>query len=402
MSGLGKFMGEPISKFVIGDTEVTLLGTAHVSKVSVDAVNEMIDSGEYDGVAIELCDNRYKILKDPNSLKDMDLFEVIRKKKMASVAANLVLGSYQHRIAEVLGVEPGSEMKAAINGAERIGAKLFLIDRDISVTLKRVYYNLTWLRRAYLVAGMASSVLSSEKVDDKAIERLKEGDMLESAFSEFYEKARDVYEPLISERDTYMSAKIVEALKAADVKKLLVVVGAGHLKGMTERLSSADFSAKGEVDRLSSVPAPPLFARLFPWIIVSAIVLSFGVGFLRGAEVGADALIDFILMSGGFSAVGAMIAAAHPLTVIAAFIGAPFAAINPAIGTGMIAAAAELYVRRPLVSDFATVRHDVVRLSGWWKNSVARVFLIFMTSSIGAAIGIYLGGFRLLSSVFGA
>ena len=105
---------EPIRTITLNDTQVTLLGTAHVSRASAEKVRELISSGEYDAVAVELCESRFQALRDPDAVAKMDLFRVIREERVSMVAANLALGAYQQRLAEQFGIEPGAEQRMAI------------------------------------------------------------------------------------------------------------------------------------------------------------------------------------------------------------------------------------------------------------------------------------------------
>ena len=228
---------EPIAELERDGHKITILGTAHVSQSSADKVEELLLSGNYDVVAIELCDSRYKSIMDPDSLAKMDLFQVVRQGKATMVAANLALGAFQQRMADELNIKPGAEMRVAIDVAEKQDIPLRLIDRDITTTLKRVYRNVPWWQRMNLIAGLLASVVSSQKVSEAEIEKLKSGDVLESIFSQFAEEAESIYRPLVDERDQFMAAKIQIEVEANPFKNMLVVIGAGHLTGMTNYLT---------------------------------------------------------------------------------------------------------------------------------------------------------------------
>lgn len=385
---------EPITTLTLGNTRITLLGTAHISQASADKVEELLDSGEYDAVAVELCPSRHNAIVNPEALAKMDLFEVLRKKKTTMVTANLALGAYQQRMAEQLGIEPGAEMRTAINKAQQHQLPVMLIDREISVTLKRVYRNVSWWKRLNLVGGLLTSLMSRQQITEDEIERLKEGDMLESAFTQFAEQAQEIYVPLIDERDRYMVAKLREEAENSDSKHILAIIGAGHLKGMTDYLSKpAEQPATQTIAELDQLPTPSIWPKFIPWIIVSLILTGFYIGFTRSSSLGWQLVIYWVAINGGLAALGAIIARAHPLTTIGAFFAAPITSLNPTIGAGMVTAAMELYFRRPNVGDFSRLRTDTSTLKGWWKNRVARVLLVFIFCTIGSAIGTYVAGF---------
>ncbi len=391
---------EPIIQTRIGETPITLLGTAHVSRKSAETVRELIDSGRYQVIAVELCASRHHALSEPEALARMDLMQVFREGKAAMVAANLAMGAYQQRLAEQYGIQPGAEMRAAMEGAERHALPLELIDREIGTTLRRTAANLSWWKRLTLFSGLLAGLVSREEVDEEEIERLKEGDMLEAAFAEFAQDRQDLYEPLIAERDRYMAAKLALAAHRHPGKHILAVVGAGHLKGIAERLP-AIADPEAEIARLDTLPPRPLWPRVLPWVIVALVLFGFWLGFNRSSELGWRLVGDWVLINGGLSALGALLAAAHPLTVLTAFLAAPLTSLNPTIGAGMVTAAAELMLRKPQVRDFASLRHDTIEWRGWWRNRVSRTLLVFLFSTLGSAIGTYVAGFRIVERLTG-
>ncbi len=391
---------EPIVETRVGDTRITLLGTAHVSRKSAETVRRLIDSGRYDVVAVELCASRHHALTEPEALAQMNLMQVFRQGKAAMVAANLAMGAYQQRIAEQYGIEPGAEMRTALDAAEAHGLPLLLIDREIGTTLRRTAANLGWWKRLTLFSGLLAGLLSSDEVDEEEIERLKEGDVLEAAFSEFARDRQDLYEPLIAERDRYMAAKLLLAARRHPGKHILAVVGAGHLKGIVEQLQSIQ-DPEAELERLDAEPPRSPWPRLLPWLIVALVLFGFWLGFSRSSELGWQLVWDWVVINGGLSALGALFAAAHPLTVLTAFVAAPITSLNPTIGAGMVTAAAELMLRKPQVRDFASLRHDVAEWRGWWRNRVSRTLLVFLFSTLGSAVGTYLAGFRIFDRLTG-
>ncbi|BAN69867.1 TraB/GumN family protein [endosymbiont of unidentified scaly snail isolate Monju] len=391
---------EPLTETRIGDTPITLLGTAHVSRKSAETVRELIESGRYGVIAVELCPSRHHALSNPEALAHMDLMQVFREGKAAMVAANLAMGAYQQRLAEQYGIEPGAEMRAAMAGAEAHALPLELIDREIGITLRRTAANLGWWKRLALFSGLLVGLVSREEVDEKEIERLKEGDMLEAAFAEFAQDRQDLYEPLIAERDRYMAAKLALVAHRRPGRPILAVVGAGHLKGIAEQLPRQT-DPEAEIARLDTLPPRPLWPKVLPWVIVALVLVGFWLGFSKSPELGWQMVGDWVLINGGLSAFGALFAAAHPLTVVTAFLAAPLTSLNPTIGAGMVTAAAELMLRKPQVRDFASLRHDTIEWQGWWRNRVSRTLLVFLFSTLGSVIGTYLAGFRIVERLTG-
>lgn len=392
-------MSEPSQTLQIGDSKVTLLGTAHVSRASAEAVRNMIQSREFDVICIELCQSRHNSLMHPEQLAEMDLFAVIRQGRANLVTAHLALGAYQQRMAEQLGVELGLEMKTAITEAATLGLPVVLIDREVGITLNRVYRNISFGKRAYLVAGLFAGALTRHKISEKEIEQMKAGDVLEIAFTQFSEQSRELSVPMIDERDRYMAARIHQTLETHPGKRILAVVGAGHLKGMTDYLKDDALDAPALIEELDTVPPKKSWPKFIPWIIVVLIGIGFYFGFRESPELGWKLVWQWVLINGSLSALGAAIAGAHPVTVGTAFVAAPITSLNPTIGAGMVTAAVELVVRKPTVRDFRELRKDTATFLGWRKNAVAKTLLVFVLSTLGSAIGTYVAGFRIFGQL---
>lgn len=392
---------EPQREIQIGDSRVTLLGTAHVSRASAEKVKALLDEGGYDSVAVELCPSRYNALINPDDLAKMDLLKVVKEGRVAMVMASLALGAYQQRLAEQFGIEPGAEQREAIRIARESHRPLLLIDREISVTLKRVAGNLSWWKRFGLFAGLLAGILSREEVSEAEIEHLKEGDILETTFAEFAEDRQDLYLPLIDERDRYMAARLLQEIELQGHENLLAVVGAGHLNGIARYLESPTENAAETIRRLDEQPRSSRWPKLIPWVIVALVMVGFVLGFRRNPDIGWQMVYDWVVINGALSALGALIAAGHPLTVLTAFVAAPITSLNPTVGAGMVTAAAEIFLRKPTVADFGRLRNDTTTLRGWWRNRVSRTLLVFFLSTLGSAIGTYVAGFRIFDRLTG-
>ena len=374
----------------------TLLGTAHVSRASIDAVRAEIASGRYDGIAVELDAQRHRALTDPQALARLDLFQIIREGKIGLVAANLALAAYQRRLAEQLGVEPGAELKAAAVDAAERGLPLQLIDRDVGTTLKRAWASLGFWGRSKLMASLAGSLFVDEKVEEGEIEKLKEGDLLESSFGEFAEQTPQLYTAVIAERDLYMAAKLRAAAADGTSREVLAVVGAGHLKGLSEALRNGEADPVASVRDLETVPEP----SKVPWFTIACATLLLGAfawGVHQGGlDLGARLVLDWIVITAVGGALGCALAGGHPLSILAAAIASPITPLIPALSSGMVSAFTEAWLRKPTYQDMLNLREDTNSLGGWWRNRFARVFVNFLLANLGTSLAVWVAGANLL------
>lgn len=394
---------EPIKIINRDGVEYTVLGTAHVSKNSADEVKRLINENDFDVVAIELCDARYQSLTGDQRWRQMDLFDVLRQRKAGLLMASLALGAYQRRLADQFGIEPGAEMVAAIKASKDTGAELQIIDRDLNTTLKRVYRSIPFWRRFGLFSGLLASMFSKDEISEEDIENLKQGDILESTFTEFAEQSPEIFHSLIAERDEYMASRLrllnSGSNNTNETKKVLVVIGAGHLAGMNQHLLEDKSDPQSSVDALDVLPKPAKWPKMIPWLITALVITGFAIGFSREPELGWKLIGLWVIINGTLSALGTAIARGHPLTILSAFIAAPITSLNPAVGAGMVTGLVETWIHKPKVGEFEKLCDDVTSIKGWFRNPVTRILLVFFFANLGSALGTWIAGYQIFSAL---
>ncbi|MBN1635424.1 MAG: TraB/GumN family protein [Deltaproteobacteria bacterium] len=368
----------PSDLIKIGEKEIVLIGTAHVSKTSVEEVREAIETRRPEVVAIELCKNRYDVLKNPKAWQQTDIIKVIREKKASFLFANLVMASFQRRIGEKFGIKPGQEMKVAIEVAEKLGVPVALIDRPIQTTLQRAWRNLTFIERIKLIWTSLISIFAVDDLEEDTIEKLKEKDVLSAAVDEIARAAPTIKKVLIDERDTYMANKIAEL----EENKILAVIGAGHMQGIKEQLASPASDNR----ELEDVPAKK--RGFWKWLIPLAIFFFVLAGFFFGGpKQGYEVLKWWLVCNAVFAALGAMVALAHPITILVAGLASPITSLNPTLAAGWFAGLSEAYLKKPTVADFESVQDDISSIKGFWKNPITRILMVVVFANLGSAIG---------------
>lgn len=384
---------EPVRKIKIGSCDVTILGTAHISKKSADAVSSYIKNEKPDTVCIELCQSRLDAMKDPDRWKKLDIFKVFKEKKMYLLLANLILSSFQKKLGKG-DVNPGDEMRAGINEGEASGAKVVPVDREVQTTLKRAWGKVGFFSKMYLISALMASLLVREDVDASKIEEMKSDDALKDLFSQLPARYNEIKKIIIDERDIYLAEKIRRA--AADSKKLFAVVGAGHLEGIMKYITQ-----ENEIESLDIIPEKTFFEKVsfmfLPLLILGLIAYTFYAG---GEKEGMDYLKYIIVIKGGLAALGAVLALAHPLSILMALVMAPIGTFIPVFKPGWMSALCESYLRKPLVEDFERIGDDSEHFTGFWKNRVIRIFLVLLLPQTGSSIGTFLVTWKGISSIF--
>ncbi|MFP4598851.1 MAG: TraB/GumN family protein [Persicimonas sp.] len=373
-----------ITRLMLGDTELVLIGTAHISQESVDTVIQVIEKEQPDAVAVELDSERFTSLQKETSWEELDLIEVIKNKKLTFLLARLALTAFQKRMGGYTGVKPGAEMSAAIDAAHEGGMAVELIDRNIRTTLLRAWRTTPWWKRAELAMMLMLGVFQKGEVSEEELSDLREMQNISVILDQLGEALPDVKSVLVDERDTFMAYK----LQHIDAKKVVAVVGAAHKPGILRQIR--DDIADEEIERVSTIPPKPGFSKMLPWILPALVIGLFVWGFFNGeTEQLQTAAWAWVLSNGILSALGAIVALGHPLTVITAFLAAPLTSLNPTIGAGMVTAFAQTIVASPKVKDFQTIGDDISEWSGWWSNKLGRVLLVFVFSSLGSSIGTF-------------
>jgi pheromone shutdown-related protein TraB len=362
-----------------GEREIILVGTAHVSKESVRLVEEVLAAEAPDTVCVELCASRFQALRQKDRWRDTDIIKVVREKKAFLLLSNLLLVSFQKRIARKMDVTPGAEMLRAVEMADSLGAQVWLADRDIRATLSRAWLALGWWSRIKLLYQLLTSMGAADEITEEEIERLKQQDVLESLLAEVGRSMPVLKTILIDERDRFLAAKI----RQAPGTKIAAVVGAGHLPGI-----QANWDQPTDLGALEALPPPGRLGAVFKWAIPASIIALFMAGFFFGGkEAGADMIVLWSLCTGVLAGLGAALALAHPATVISSVLVAPFTTLHPMIAAGWVSGLVEAVARKPKVKDIESLPQDILSLRGFWRNNVTRILLVVAFTNLGASVG---------------
>jgi len=378
-------VSDTINRITIQDREIILIGTAHVSHESVNEVKEAIENENPDRVCIEIDEGRYQSIIDTESWKKLDIHQAIKQKKGFLMIASLILGSFQKKIGADIGIKPGEEMKIAAEAAREKGIPFTFSDRSIQITLQRAWAKSNLWNKMKLLASLIASAFSTESVEKSDIEELKNSNALQGMMEELANYLPSVKEVLIDERDRFLATSIFNTSE----KKVVAVVGAGHGPGILQWIEKLDKKeVSNDVSDISVIPPKRSYEKAIPWIIPFVIVAIIAIGFLRsGVDVGLHMILIWVLANGIPSALGAIIALAHPLTVLISFVAAPITSMNPTIGVGFVSGLLESSFRKPRISDLENLQDDAGSVKGWYRNRVMRILLVFLLSSLGSAIG---------------
>lgn len=376
--------------------KITLIGTAHVSAQSVEEVKTEIQNNPPQCAAIELDEKRYDSMSNPEKYKDLDIIKVLKRGEALLILANLILSSFQKRMGQNIGVQPGDEMRAAIDAAQEKNIPFELVDRPIKVTLNRAWAKNSFWGKCKLLAALISSAFSKEEISEEEIESLKKENEMDSMMGELSEYLPKVKEVLIDERDRYLAAHIWECKNASGeaAQTVTAILGAGHLPGVQKHLEAiAAGTETTDTEEISKVPPKGIGGKILGWAIPVLIVALIAAGFyFGGKKMGGQFVGSWVIWNGALAAIGTIIAAGHPLTILVAFLGAPITSLCPLVGVGLLTGIVQALVKKPKVRDMETLSDDAATVKGFYSNRITRVLLVFVLSSLGSSIGTFAAG----------
>jgi pheromone shutdown-related protein TraB len=377
-----------------GEREFIVVGTAHISRESVDLARQVIESERPDCVCLELDQRRYDALSHEKPFESLDLKEVIRHGQLSTLMLNLVLASYQKRLGGQLGVVPGTELLESARVAEAAGIPVRLCDRDVRITLRRAWDSLSFWRRCLLLSSLLTALFQPQEISEEEIRHLKKQDVLSSLMKEIGEEFPDLKVVLIDERDTYLAQK----MKEAPGRRMVAVVGAGHVVGIRAALER---DRRVDLAELETLPARSPLLRLAGWAIPVTIVgMILFIGWAHGMNAAWGSALIWGAATGVPAMAGAAVALAHPITAVVALLAAPITTLTPLLGVGHVAALAQAYLQPPLVREFQNVPEEISVFSRWWGNRLLRIFLVFLLTSIGGSLGVFVGGAEILRKLW--
>ena len=378
-----------LKKIEKGEQTIYLLGTAHVSKQSADLAASLIETLKPEAVAIELCAPRYQNLSDPDRWKNTDLVKVFREGKIYLLLTQLLLAGFQKKIGKNLQVKPGAEMMAAAETAKSVGSEIILADREIRITLKRAWSELSLWTIFKLIFAMIRGLGAADELNEAEIERIKNSDALDELMKEFSKEFPTIRKSLIDERDQYLAGRIAQSPH----KTIVAIMGAGHVPGIMRYLSEPiDFAS------LETLPKPKLIRKLLGWLIPGLVLLLMAkIIFETGLGSAGQVLAIWSLTTGGLAAFGALLALAHPLSILTALLVAPITSLHPLLAAGWFSGFVEAMIRKPRVGDLETVADDISSIRGIYRNRVCRILLVVCMTNLLASVGAIWGIERLFN-----
>ncbi len=221
-----------------------IIGTSHIAKQSIEEIRKTVEEFQPDIIAVELDLPRADALmrEKKNKISFRDAAKIGMKGYVF-----VKIGQYvQQKLGKIVGVAPGSEMKAALEIARAKKLQVALIDQPIDITLKNFSKELTWKEKGRFVLELVKGLIFPKKqiknygLEDFDIRKVPEQQVIAKIISQMKKQYPNVYKTIIGDRDKYMVKRLVQLLRENPDQKIVAVVGAGHKEGMEKLLLKVD------------------------------------------------------------------------------------------------------------------------------------------------------------------
>jgi len=382
--------GNNVTRLDYLDKEIILIATAHVSKESAELVRQVIEEEHPDSVCVELDEERYRNIQNPKAWEETDIVKVIKTHKVGFLVANLILGSYQKKIAGKLDTPVGGEMLQGIQSAKDNGAKLVLADRSIQTTFLRIWRKLSLWEKLKLIFSLIFTMDDDTEISSQDLQDLLKEDMLESLTADMRKKFPVIGEILISERDQYLANKI----KNAPGNKIVAVLGGAHVPGIKKEIF-----LEQDMEGISTIPPKSRLSKLSGWIVPAAVTGLLVYAFFVNIQTGIQQLSSWVLWTGALAALFTALSFGHPLSILTSFAAAPITTLHPMLACGWFAGLVEATIKKPTVQDVQNVQRDIFSLKGIISNRFLKTILVVTMANIGGTIGTILGSMDIMKNL---
>lgn len=382
-------MSENIVKTTYKDKEIYLVKTAHVSKNSIEDVKKCVEEVNPDCIAIELDEEQYNKLMNPDKWENTDIVSIIKEHKVGFLLVNIILSSFQRRMAINMDSTSGAEMLEGAQIAKDRNLELVLADRSIRTTFSRIWRKLGGREKAKLLATIISSLFDNEELNEEDIQNLKETDALEAALKDVAKEFPVMKTILVDERDKYLAQKI----KSAKGHKIVAIVGAAHANGIINHLNE-DINLNELEDTTKKKGIGFIISWAIPILIIGLIIATI----IVNKDSGLEQIKIWILWNGGLSAIGVLLALGHPLAILTAFVAAPITSLNPLLAAGWFAGIVQAMISKPKVSDLQNLGEDTNTIKGFWKNKLTKVLLVVVFANVFSSIATIISGLEIFNN----
>ena len=236
---LGTFLKTQLIFGNMNYKNLTIIGTSHIAKQSLEDVEKEIEGQRPDIIALELDKNRlYGLFKKQGKIRIYD----IKRVGLKGFIFSLIGAWAEKKLGKLVGVAPGSEMKIAVRLAKKHNIKIALIDQDIEITLKRFSKSLTWGEKWNFLVDIVKAIFVRKNVIEFDLTKVPSRKVIKKLVGQVKKRYPNIYKVLIEERNDVMAENLKKIMEDHQDKKILAIVGAGHEDDILELVKKPSIS----------------------------------------------------------------------------------------------------------------------------------------------------------------
>lgn len=219
---------------------LVFLGTSHIARQSLDEVKKYIESEKPEIIALELDKRRlYTLIRDH---KRKIMLRNIKNIGLKGFLFSLFGAWAERKLGRLVGVAPGSEMKQAIKIAKKENIQIALIDQDIEITLRKLSTSITWKEKWSFLIDIVKALFSGKKDIEFNLTQVPDKKIIKKLTKKLEERYPSLYRVLIKDRNLVIAENIKKLMNVNPDKKILVILGAGHIDDVMELVKETKIS----------------------------------------------------------------------------------------------------------------------------------------------------------------
>jgi pheromone shutdown-related protein TraB len=221
---------------MVNENNLVIIGTSHVSKESKEKIRHAFETFKPDVICIELDRNRFYALMNPDKVKGGR--PSLRQLGMTGYLFAVIGKALQKKLGNLTGMNPGEEMLMGATLAKNNNLRLELIDQDAAITLRNMSKKVRFGEKMRIVGDVLTAPFSKKKQIKIDINKIPDEQVILELMEKMKDRYKGFYNVLLEDRNKFMAKKIYLLMKNAPEKKVMAIVGAGHVDGIKKHINS--------------------------------------------------------------------------------------------------------------------------------------------------------------------
>ncbi len=371
---------------------ITLVGVDYLEEGKLDfELISLVEEFEPDVVGLAICEKRFETMEEKEKWLDKPLIPAYKEGDIGTLIYQTFIESVRENLRKFKKVEAETHIAELVDLADSLKVDVEFIDRDITLTLKRAYSNMSILEKLKMMWYLKSAMISfSDDTKSESVEGMEDqDDLVEGVLVALDRFAPSVADRVRKERGEYIAKKIYQLSKE---RKILSVLPGSKIDVVIEDLEKLKKKEKeGSIKGYSHLEqvGKKLYKKALHYV-PHVLLIGFAVYLFFFSETLNiwQAWIYWVLVVGGMSALGSALVKGHPISIIISFILAPIMSLT-LHGPGWVAGYVEARVRKPKIKDINDLTSSK-SLNEFLSNNLVRPVMVGVFANMFTWIGLFI------------